>query len=115
MVTIRKNIVNIVGFSLSELSFCDEPLVYRMVFKSENSEGVQYTLEKEPVNISNRLQVFHIEEGTEIVFELEGYYSYEIYQTESDNLVETGLLRVVGENFQEQKVTDSVNPQVYAG
>jgi hypothetical protein len=105
--------LNRVGFSLSELSICGEPAQYRMVFKSENSEAVSYEITKAPVNASQRLQVFEIEEGVDVDFAAEGYYSYEIYQTQSNNLVEVGLLRVQGPIEQVQTVSTVKNPQVY--
>lgn len=114
MVTIKKNMVNKVGFTLSELSICGEPAEYRMVFTSQDSEGVTYELTKTPVNTGSRLQIFEIEEGVEVDFQLEGYYSYEIYQTQSDNLVEVGLLRVARTITTPQTVSTSTNPQVYA-
>lgn len=115
MINIQKGTLNRVGFSLSELSICGEPFEYRMEFKSENSEDINYQLIKTPLNLSNRLQMFEIDEGNEIDFELEGYYTYEIYQTASNNLVEIGLLRVVGPATQEQVMSQAINPQVYAG
>ncbi len=105
--------VNKVGFSLRELSICGEPFEYRMEFKSENSEAISYTLTKTPINLSERLQIFLIDEGVEIDFELTGYYSYEIYQTTSNNLVEVGLIRVKGKQFPEQTINNATNPQVY--
>lgn len=115
MVTIKKGIVNFVGFTLSELSICGEHAEYRMEFTSENSEDVKYILTKTPINSSKRLQEFEIDEGAEVTFALEGYYSYEIYQTTSNNLVEVGLLRVFGSESTTQVVTESTNPQVYGG
>jgi len=106
--------LNKVGFTLSELSICGEPAEYRMVFVSENSKDVTYELTKIPINLSTRLQVFEIDEGTEIDFAVEGFYTYEIYQTQSDNLVEVGLLRVQGAGENLQTVTTTKNPQVYA-
>ena len=80
---------------------------------SENSDDINYELIKTPVNLGSRLQVFEIEEGTEIDFSLEGYYNYEIYQTTSNNLVEVGLLRVQQESPTEQILTNHTNIQVY--
>lgn len=113
MVTIRKDMLNRVGFSLSELSICGEPAEYRMIFTSENSEGLSYQITKTPVNASQRLQVFEIEEGVDVDFAAEGYHTYEIYQTQSNNLVEVGLLRVQGTIEQIQTVSTVKNPQVY--
>lgn len=106
--------VNKVGFSLRELSICGEPFEYRMEFKSENSEAVNYSLVKTPINLSERLQIFEIDEGNEIDFELTGYYAYEIFQTTSNNLVEVGLIRVEGSEVQDQTM-NAQNPQVYGG
>ncbi len=105
--------MNKIGFSLKELSLCNEPLEYRMVFISENSDQVKYELTKQPVNLSSRLQVFEIAEGQEIDFAVDGYYSYEIYQTTSNNLVEVGLLRVYSDSDISQIITISKDPQVY--
>jgi hypothetical protein len=113
MITIRKNMINRVGFSLSELSIFGEPSEYRMEFTCEDSNVIKYTLTKTPVNVSNRLQEFEIVEGVEIDFEVTGFYSYEIYQTTSDNLVEVGLLRVIGTPNEIQTVQNSKSPQVY--
>lgn len=113
MVTITKGTVNKVGFSLRELSICGEPFEYRMEFKSENSEAVSYELTKTPINLSERLQIFLIDEGTEIDFELTGFYAYEIYQTTSNNLVEVGLMRVEGPELQDPTINNAKNPQVY--
>ena len=113
MVTIKKGILNKIGFSLSELSICGEPEEYRMEFISENTKDLQYSITKTPINISTRLQVFEIDEPTEIDFAVEGYYAYEIYQTTSDNLVEIGILRVEGADEVIQTITNSKNPQVY--
>lgn len=105
--------LNKVGFTLSELSICSEPLEYELKFTSEDSEDIQYTLVRIPANLSQRLQIFEITEGVDVTFEVEGYYSYEIRQTTSGNLVEVGLLRVEGENAVEQVITTATNPQVY--
>ena len=105
--------VNKIGFTLKELSFCGEPFEYRMEFKSENSEAVSYELTKTPINLGERLQVFEIDEGNEIDFELTGYYAYEIYQTTSNNLVEVGLLRVESQEVQDPTINNAQNPQVY--
>lgn len=107
--------VNKVGFSLRELSFCGEPFEYRMEFKSENSDAINYQLIKTPINLSERLQIFEIDEGNEIDFELTGYYSYEIFQTTSNNLVEVGLLRVEKEDSEDPTMNYTKNPQVYGG
>lgn len=112
---ITKGIVNKVGFTLAELSICDEPAEYRMVFTSENSPAISYELVKTPINTGKRLQIFEIDEPTEVDFQLEGYYSYEIYQTTSNNLVETGLIMVEGPEEVIPTVTQSSNPQVYVG
>jgi hypothetical protein len=113
MITIVKGLVNKVGLSLSELSICGEPTEYRMEFKSENSPDIFLSLVKSPINLSNRLQIFEIEEGQDISFDIEGYYSYEVYQTTSNNLVETGLLKVEGPSTVGQVVTTNQNVQVY--
>ena len=105
--------LNKVGFTLSELAICEDTMEFKMVFTSEDSEAVKYELTKTPINLGPRLQIFEIDEGTEIDFAIEGYYSYEIYQTTANNLVEVGLLRVVGSDFIEQTIPTSINPQVY--
>jgi len=110
---INKGIVNVVGFSLKELANCDEPFEYRMVFTSENSKDVELTLIKTPISSSDRLDVFEIDEPNEIDFPLEGYYHYNIYQTTSDNLVETGILKVEGADEQAATVNTSKTKRVY--
>lgn len=110
---ITKGIVNKVGFSLKELAICDEDFEYRMVFVSENSNDIELELIKTPINASDRLDVFEIDEPNEIDFPTLGYYSYSIYQTTSNNLVETGLLRVEGPTLENTTVTASKNPRVY--
>lgn len=113
MVTIKKGELNTVGFSVSELSNCGEPFEYRFELVSEDSEAITFSFVKTPINASSRLQIFEIDEPTDVAFQVEGYYSYSIYQTTSNNLVEIGLLRVVGDEETPQTVTDSTNPQVY--
>jgi hypothetical protein len=113
MISIVKGTLNKLGLSVSELSNCDEPFEYRIDFVSENSEDLKYSVTKTPTNASNRLQIFEIEEGVDVTFALDGYYSYEVYQTTSDNLVEVGLLRVVSQEVAVPTIPESKNPQVY--
>ena len=113
MVTITKGILNKIGFTLSELVICEEAMEFKFVFTSENSKDVTYEITLTPLNVSERLQVFELDEPTDIDFALEGYYSYEVYQTTSNNLVETGLIRVEGASETTQQLTNTKNPQVY--
>lgn len=113
MINIRKGQVNRVGLSLSELSIPGDPETYRFELKSENSEAITHTFIKSPILTSQRIQIFEIEEGVDVTLTLNGYYSYEIYQTTGNNLVEVGLLRVANEDDTTQKYTDSTKSQVY--
>jgi hypothetical protein len=113
VVTIKKGIINKLGFTLNELIICDENMEFLFKFTSENSAQFTYEVIKSPINISQRLQIFEFDEPNDIAFEFEGYYSYEIYQTTSNNLVEVGLLRVEGDSEQMQQLTNAKNPQVY--
>jgi len=112
---ITKGTLNRVGFSLAELAIWTDPMEFRIVLISENSPLLNYELIKTPINAGKRLQIFEIDEGVEIDFAAEGYYSYQIYQTAANNLVEVGLLRVEGVEEQLPTITSSKNPQVYAG
>lgn len=113
MVTIKKGILNKIGFTLSELAICEDALEFLFKFTSEDSADLVYEITLSPINASERLQVFELTEGVDIDFAVEGYYSYEIYQTTSNNLVETGLLRVEGATEEPQTITNAKNPQVY--
>lgn len=113
MVTIKKGILNRVGFSVKELANCEDPMEFTFRFTSENSEGIVQEITMSPVNLGSRLQVFEITEGTDVIFDLEGYYSYEIRQTAQNNLVEVGLVRVEGEDENNPTFTTSKNTQVY--
>lgn len=115
MIHIRKNQLNKIALSLSELSISTDPQEYRFEFTSENSKDISYSLTLEPVSSTERLQVFEIEEGVDITFDKVGYYNYEVYQTTGNNLVETGLLRVIGEQQVVQQHISSANQQVYGG
>lgn len=113
MIHIRKDRVNRVSLSLSELSICGDPEEYRFELKSENSNDIAYTFIKEPVSSTSRLQTFEIEEGVDVTLPLGGYYSVEIYQTAANNLVEVDLLRVATEDETTQEYTDTSTSQVY--
>jgi hypothetical protein len=113
MINIRKGQVNRVALSLSELSILTDPDTYRFELKSENSEAIAHTFTKTPIIASERVQIFEIEEGVDVTLTLGGYYSYEIYQTTANNLVEVGLLRVATDADTTQKYTDSTKSQVY--
>lgn len=113
MINIRKGQLNKVGLSLSELSIVGDPEEYRFELKSENSKDVTHTFTKTPVSSTSRMQLFEITEPTDVAFTLTGYYTYEIYQTTANNLVEVGLLRVVAENEEVQEYEPSGTDQVY--
>ena len=99
--------------TLSELSICEDVQEYRFKFTSENSNDYVEELVASPTNTSGRLQVFNIEEGVDITFPHCGYYSYEVYQTTQNNLVEVGLLRVRENVTSSPIVTFDQNVQVY--
>lgn len=110
--------MNLIGLSLRELSIDGDPEEYRFEFTSENSKDVKVILTKIPSSSTNRLQVFSIPEGvgyTPVDFPITGYYSYEVYQTTGNNLVEVGLLRVIGEGEVVQEHISTANQQVYGG
>ncbi len=113
MIHIRKGQINKVGLSLQELSVIGDPEEYRFELKSENSKAIAHTLTLTPDSSTARMQVFEIEEGVDVTFTSEGFYSYEIYQTTANNLVEVGLLRVVGADEVVIEYPQSGNAQVY--
>lgn len=110
---INKGIVNVVGFSLRELSICDEPFEYKLIFTSENTKDIQLPIVKTPISSTPRLDVFELDEPNEIDFPVDGYYSYEIFQTTSGNLVETGILKVIGEEEESTRVNTIKTRRVY--
>lgn len=115
MIHIRKNLLNKIGLTLRELSIEGEPEEYLLNFVSENSKDVTCSIITVPVSSTNRLQVFEFTEGTDITFENTGFYSYDVYQTTSNNFVETGLVRVIGEDEVVQEHISTVIQQVYNG
>lgn len=124
MIHIRKGQLNRIGLSLRELSIATDPEEYRFDFVSENSKDVSRSVTLTPVSSTVRLQVFEIWEPVppaqkplppSLEFPLTGYYNYEVYQTASNNLVEVGLLKVVGEDEVIQEYIEQGNSQVYGG
>jgi hypothetical protein len=112
MITVVKGQSNRLGFTLEELAIKSEPRIYVFSFVSENSPSVEVSMTREPDNAGQRLQIFEITEGDDITFPLEGFYSFEVKQSTSGNLVETGLLLVEGEETS-FITASSANPVVY--
>lgn len=115
MINILKGQVNRVSLSLSELSITGDPEEYRFELKSESSKDITHSFILEPVSSTSRAQVFEIEEGVDVVFTVDGYYSYEVYQTNANNLVEVGLLRVITDQSDAQQYPNTSISQVYGG
>lgn len=115
MIHVYKDQINKIGLTLSELSVPGDPEEYRFEFTSENSKDVKYSLTLTPTSSTKRLQIFDIEEGEDVIFDLPGFYSYEVYQTAANNLVEVGLLRVIAEEETAQEYISTSKAQVYGG
>ena len=115
MIHITKDQLNKIDLTLRELSILTDPEEYHFIFTSEDSKDIVVELTTEPTTSTERIQTFEITEGTDVTFDLPGYYSYEVYQTAQNNLVETGLLRVLGAEEAPIVYPESGKTQVYGG
>lgn len=124
MILLRKNQLNKIAVTLSELKNDLIPSNWLFVFHLEQSQGDDeyvYRLQLPDLNVTdNRYNYFELTEGTDVTFALEGFYQYYCYQMpdaistdENDGqLVEVGKMLLIGEDETEYVNTVASNTYI---
>lgn len=123
MILLRKNQLNKIAVTLSELKNNLIASNWLFVFELEQSQGDEeyvYRIQLLDQNaFDTRYNLFELIEGTDLTLPIEGSYKYYCYQMPDDistdetqgELVETGMMLLVGED--ETEYTHSVASNTY--
>lgn len=123
MILLRKDQLNRVALTLTELANPANPSFWLFVFKLEQAQGdEEYSKRVQLVDLSlitDRYNYFEIIEGVDITFDMVGFYEYYIYQMPNDTstdendglLVEIGKANILGN--EETNYTHSVATNTY--
>lgn len=123
MILLRKNQLNKIAVTLSELKNDLLPSNWLFVFHLEQDQGDGNNtkrLQLPDLGVSDkRYNYFELTEGTDVTFDFEGKYTYKCYQMPNDTstdetlgeLVEVGMMLLVGE--EETKYVNTVSTNTY--
>ena len=123
MMLIQQNQLNKIALTLSELANENLPNYWLFVFKLEQSQGdEEYSKRVQLPDLSvstERYNYFELTEGTDVDFDLVGFYEYYVYQMPNNTstneldgeLVEVGKMKLVGED--ELEYVHSVSTNTY--
>lgn len=125
MILLNKGQSNTIVVTLTELKNELLPDYWLFVFSLDQAQGdEEYTYRIQLTDTStstNRYNLFTLVEGTDITFDLEGDYKYQVYQmpdnlstdeTEGE-LVETGKMRLIGIDVPDSVYSVSTNTSIY--
>lgn len=125
MITIKKNQLNQFAVTLNELKSKNLPNNWLWLFEPE-SDNEQMSNERivtqlNEIESSKRYNEFELNEGVDVTFKRNGYYAYKVYQvpygvteiTEESHIVESGRLRVFGEQVESREYKSENKVFVY--